>query len=104
MPGSDWPKQPLACYIAPGCSSRPTASGTVSWPAFSRVMERALKHKYIVGEPVYFTASNVARPAASGTDELLKQLPPGADDCQYRIKSSTDPFERVARESELDVS
>ena len=35
-----------------------------------RVMEKALKHKFGVGETVYFTASNVARPAASGTYEV----------------------------------
>jgi hypothetical protein len=68
------------------------------------VKERALKHKYIVGETVYFTASNVARPAASGTYEVIKLLPTDGDDFQYRIKSSTEAFERVAKESQLDVS
>ena len=38
-------------------------------------MERALKHKYTVVETVYFTASNVARPAASGTYEVIRLLP-----------------------------
>jgi hypothetical protein len=68
------------------------------------VMERALKHKYNVGETVYFTASNVARPAASGTYEVIRLLPTDGDDCQYRIKSSTEAFERVAKESQLAVS
>jgi hypothetical protein len=67
------------------------------------VMEKALKHKFVVGETVYFTASNVARPAASGTYEVLRLLPTDGDDCQYRIKSSTEAFERVAKESQLDV-
>ena len=66
-------------------------------------MERALKHKFTVGETVYFTASNVARPAASGTYEVIRLLPTDGDDCQYRIKSSTEAFERVAKESQLDV-
>jgi hypothetical protein len=69
-----------------------------------RVMERALKHKYSVGELVYFTASNVARPAASGTYEVIRLLPTDGDDCQYRIKSSTEAFERVAKESQLALS
>ena len=60
-------------------------------------------HKYVVGEAVYFTASNVARPAASGVYEVLKLLPTEGDDCQYRIKNSTEAFERVARESQLHV-
>ena len=66
-------------------------------------MERALKHKYTVGETVYFTASNVARPAASGTYEVIRLLPTDGDDCQYRIKSSTEAFERVAKESQLAI-
>ncbi len=66
--------------------------------------ERALKHKFTVGETVYFTASNVARPAASGTYEVVRLLPTDGDDCQYRIKSSTEAFERVAKESQLDIS
>jgi len=68
------------------------------------VMERALKHKYPVGATVYFTASNVSRPAATGTYEVIRQLPSEGDDCQYRIKSSTEAFERVARESQLAAS
>ena len=67
-------------------------------------MERALKHKYSVGETVYFTASNVARPAASGTYEVIRLLPTDGDDCQYRIKSTTEAFERVAKESQLAIS
>ena len=70
-------------------------------------MERALKHKYSVGETVYFTASNVARPAASGTYEVIRLLPTEGDDCQYRIKSSTEAFERVAigpeRKSKVEI-
>ncbi|MCA1453513.1 hypothetical protein I6F35_09830 [Bradyrhizobium sp. BRP22] len=67
-------------------------------------MERALKHKYSVGEIVYFTASNVSRPAASGTYQVVRLLPTDGDDCQYRIKSSTEAFERVAKESQLVLS
>src|SRR3979411_846057 len=67
------------------------------------VMEKALKHKFGVGETVYFTASNVARPDASGTYEVLRLLPTAGGDAQYRIKSSTEAFERVAKESQLDV-
>ena len=66
-------------------------------------MEKALKHKFGVGETVYFTPSSVARPAASGTYEVIRLLPTDGDDCQYRIKSSTEAFERVARESQLAV-
>jgi hypothetical protein len=69
-----------------------------------RVKERALTHKYRVGETVYFTASNVSRPAASGTYEVIRLLPTDGDDCQYRIKSTTEAFERVAKESQLKAA
>ncbi len=79
-------------------------SGTMGPLPMYCVMERALKHKFTVGETVYFTASNVARPAASGTYEVIRLLPTDGDDCQYRIKNSTEAFERVAKESQLAVS
>ena len=62
-----------------------------------------MAHKYQVGETVYFTASNVARPAATGLYEIIKLLPTDGDDCQYRIKNAAEAFERVARESQLDL-
>ncbi len=63
-----------------------------------------MKHKFGIGEIVYFTASNVSRPAAPGTYEVIRLLPTDGDDCQYRIKSSTEAFERVAKESQLAVA
>ena len=39
------------------------------------VEESALRHKFRVGESVYFTASNVSRPAASGIYEIIRLLP-----------------------------
>ena len=98
----------LAKKLAPvldwhGVFSRPKSAGTVS-TAGVFAWRRALKHKFTVGETVYFTASNVARPAASGTYEVIRLLPTDGDDCQYRIKSSTEAFERVAKESQLNIS
>ncbi len=63
-----------------------------------------MKHKFPVGTRVFYTASNVARPAASGSYEVIRLLPTEGDDCQYRIKSSTEAFERVAKESQLVLS
>jgi len=103
MSGCNWPTAPALCYKPPRFQSA-EASGTVGAADVFCVMERALKHKFTVGETVYFTASNVARPAASGTYEVIRLLPTDGDDCQYRIKSSTEAFERVAKESQLDIS
>ena len=80
------------------------AAGPRAADRYSGVMERALKHKFPVGSTVYFTASNVSRPAARGTYEIVRQLPTEGDDCQYRIKSATEAFERVAKESQLALS
>jgi hypothetical protein len=60
------------------------------------------QHKYHVGQTVYFTAGSTSRPGASGTYTVVKLLPSDGDDNQYRIKSSGEPFERVAKESQLD--
>ncbi|MFZ5737792.1 hypothetical protein BJ123_112116 [Rhodopseudomonas thermotolerans] len=62
-----------------------------------------MKHKFVVGDSVYFTASNVARPAASGMYEIVRLLPTDGSDCQYRIKNISEAFERVAKESQLSV-
>jgi hypothetical protein len=90
-------------YSGPGF--RPAiAVGHWARPALFELMERVLKHKFPVGTRVLFTASNVARPAASGAYEVIRLLPTDGDDCQYRIKSSTEAFERVAKESQLALS
>jgi hypothetical protein len=92
-------------YIPLGwLSRRPQATGPRKAAALLFYMERALKHKFPIGSTVYFTASNISRPAASGTYEVIRQLPSDGDDCQYRIKNSTEAFERVAKESQLALS
>ena len=59
-------------------------------------------HKYQVGETVYFTSPTFGRAAASGSYTVVKLLPSESDDYQYRIKSSGEAFERVAKESQLE--
>jgi hypothetical protein len=59
-------------------------------------------HKYRVGEVVYYTSPSFGRAAASGSYTVVKLLPSDGDDYQYRIKSSGEAFERVAKESQLD--
>jgi hypothetical protein len=62
----------------------------------------AMPHKYQVGETVYYNSPSFGRTAASGNYTVVKLLPFDGDDCQYRIKSSGEAFERVAKESQLD--
>jgi hypothetical protein len=59
-------------------------------------------HKYQVGESVYYTSPTFGRAAATGSYTVVKLLPSDGDDYQYRIKSSGEAFERVAKESQLD--
>jgi len=59
-------------------------------------------HKYRVGETVYYTSPSFGRAAATGSYTVLKLLPSDGEDYQYRIKSSGEAFERVAKESQLD--
>ena len=63
---------------------------------------RVMPHKYQVGETVYFTSPTFGRAAATGSYTVVKLLPSESDDYQYRIKSSGEAFERVAKESQLD--
>jgi hypothetical protein len=61
-----------------------------------------MAHKYRVGEAVYYTSPTFGRAAATGSYTVVKLLPSEGDDYQYRIKSSGEAFERVAKESQLD--
>jgi hypothetical protein len=64
----------------------------------------ALKeHKFEIGQTVYFTSRPIGHMAANSTYQVVKLLPSDGADYQYRIKSSTEAFERVARESQLEL-
>ncbi|MCQ3942614.1 MAG: hypothetical protein DPW22_05295 [Alphaproteobacteria bacterium] len=59
-------------------------------------------HKYAVGQTVKFIAGPITRVNGTGTFKVVKLLPPDGDEHQYRIKSTGEAFERVAKESQLD--
>ena len=60
-------------------------------------------HKFHVGQTVFYTSSPVSRPGATGSYKVVRLLPSDGDDYQYRIKNSGEAFERVAKESQLEV-
>ena len=63
----------------------------------------ALKeHKFEIGQTVYFRRAPSAIWPPS-TYQVVKLLPSDGADYQYRIKSATEAFERVARESQLEL-
>jgi hypothetical protein len=60
-------------------------------------------HKFHVGQTVSYTSSPITRPGASGSYKVVRLLPSDGDDYQYRIKHAGEAFERVAKESQLEV-
>ncbi len=92
-----------AAAAAKPAATPPKMIRTVSPPVQPVAPEIVLKsHKYQVGETVYFTSPTFGRAAASGSYTVVKLLPSESDDYQYRIKSSGEAFERVAKESQLE--
>jgi hypothetical protein len=60
-------------------------------------------HKFRVGQTVFYTSSPISRPGASGTYKVVRLLPSDGEDYQYRIKNPGEAFERVAKESQLEL-
>ena len=60
-------------------------------------------HKFSVGQTVSYTSSPISRPGASGSYKVVRLLPSDGDDYQYRIKNPGEAFERVAKESQLEL-
>ncbi len=60
-------------------------------------------HKFHVGQTVFYTSSPITRPGASGSYKVVRLLPSDGDDYQYRIKNPGEAFERVAKESQLEI-
>jgi hypothetical protein len=69
----------------------------------ARTSSALRSHKYRVGQTVFYTSSPISRPGASGSYEVVRLLPSDGDDYQYRIKNPGEAFERVAKESQLEV-
>jgi hypothetical protein len=61
-------------------------------------------HKFEVGQVVYYNAPTFGRAPAPGNFTVVKLLPSDGDEHQYRIKSNGEAFERVAKESQLDLT
>jgi hypothetical protein len=84
----------------------PSAVSIVGAVTVAQVVARTSSlhtHKYRVGQTVYYTSSPISRPGASGSYEVVRLLPSDGEDYQYRIKNAGEAFERVAKESQLEV-
>ena len=60
------------------------------------------EHKFKIGQSVNFTSGPFGRGAASSIYKVTQLLPPEGDDYQYRIKSASEPHERVVKESQMN--
>jgi hypothetical protein len=59
------------------------------------------EHKFKVGQSVSYMSGPFGRGGLSGVYKITQLLPPEGDDYQYRIKSASEPHERVVKESQL---
>jgi hypothetical protein len=60
------------------------------------------KHKYSIGQTVRFSHNGYLSVASREDFKVTRLLPVEGSECEYRIKCAGEPFERVARESQLD--
>ena len=58
-------------------------------------------HKFKLGELVEFMPDKLQRNALSGSYKITRLLPLEGSDHQYRIKNILEPYERMAKESQL---
>jgi len=58
-------------------------------------------HKFKVGQLVDFTPARLGMATSGRPYEIVRLLPAEAGELQYRVKSKSESFERVVKESEL---
>ena len=66
--------------------------------------ESIVPHKFRVGDNVQVIAGLLGRGDGGGVYQVVRLLPSDGDEQQYRIKSATEPHERVAKQSQLERS
>jgi hypothetical protein len=62
---------------------------------------RVRQHKFKVGQAVDFNPGRTGMPPSSWQYKIVRLLPADGSDLLYRIKSSGETFERIAREQDL---
>ena len=63
---------------------------------------RIISHRFSVGRMVRLSQAVRLRNAAPGSYEVLAQLPDRDGEFQYRLKSDREPYQRIAKENELE--
>lgn len=58
-------------------------------------------HRFKVGQQVEFNPSRSHLPTGGRRYEILRLLPSEQGEVSYRVKSKEEPYERIAKETEL---
>jgi hypothetical protein len=61
-----------------------------------------MTHKFRSGQTIHLSRSMTSRSAPGGDYKVVRQLPVDGGEPQYRIKSVREPYERVAKESDME--
>jgi hypothetical protein len=59
-------------------------------------------HRFKVGQTVSYTPAFSGTVKAGAVFKVTQLMPAAADGLQYRIRAASEPYERVAKESQLD--
>jgi hypothetical protein len=96
--------QPISALRPPSAKKiAASEASTVSLAQVAALGHSLQTHKFHVGQAVFYTSSPITRPGASGSYKVVRLLPSDGEDYQYRIKNPGEAFERVAKESQLEV-
>jgi hypothetical protein len=60
-----------------------------------------MKHRFELGQHVTVTVAMMSPAAPRGSYRITLKLPPQGGENMYRVKSDTEPHERVVGESKL---
>jgi hypothetical protein len=60
-------------------------------------------HKFKIGQTVDFSPGRSTMTSMSRLYKIVKLLPPQDGQFLYRIKGSSEPFERIASERDLSI-
>jgi len=75
--------------------------GLSAWGAFALMGNAMSNHKFKVGQTVNYTPRFIGTVSADAVFKITRLLPAEDDELQYRIRSASEPYERVAKESQL---
>jgi hypothetical protein len=93
-------KPPLLFAVARAIAAAKTTDDCSIVMQQIRIAGDSMLHKFHVGETVTVSPSR-NRNVPGGACVVTKHLPDNDDEPEYRIRSANEPYERVARESEL---